>query len=452
MLPPGPPRHVFLHTVEFMLRPERFLRRLRARYGDVFHVETSKLDAVFVCTPALAKEVFAHDPDDYDGFEAVLGDMLGKTSLPLTFGAKHRGQRKLLNPRLHGGQVKRSLDAMKEIAVRHLAGWDDVAKGGSVVRMIDVAQAMSLDVMVRVVFGADDDRERARSVLNDMLDGFSPLLLYTPRTRTRAFPPWRRFVARRAAFDAFVADLLAARRRGDGSGDDMVTMLLDVRDESGAPLDDSEIRDLLLILLIAGHETTAIAIAWGVYWLLREPRVLARLRDELDAFGPDPSAEALARAPYLGAVCSETLRMRPIFTDAVRPLLRPLEIGGYRIPAGKAVVVALPSILSDPELYPEPETFRPERFLERKFASYEFVAFGGGHRRCLGAALAEHQLRVILGTIAARWDLALADARPEEARRRHVTMAPARGVRVRVLGERRAAPKREASAGVELRA
>jgi cytochrome P450 len=247
---------------------------------------------------------------------------------------------------------------------------------------------------------------------------------------------------RRAAFDALVGEAIAARRaRGAGAASavadaDLLRVLLDARYEDGGAMSEEEIRNHLLTLILAGHETTAIAIAWGVHWLLREPAVLARLRDELDTLGDDPSAEALARAPYLGATCDEVLRIRPILPDAVRPVNRPLALGEWSIPAGEGVVVALHTILTDPSTFPDPERFRPERFLERRYTPAEFPPFGGGHRRCLGAAFAENELRVVLGTIAAKWDLALADTRPERSVRRNVTMAPASGIRVRVLGPR----------------
>jgi cytochrome P450 len=438
MLPPGPRNHALWHTFDFMMRPAQMLARHRTRYGDIFRVNTLMLDAVFVCSPALAKEVFAHDPDDFGSFTKVLGDTLGTHALAASFGARHRGQRKFLNPPFHGPQVRAFLDATKVITLRHLAAFESAMRSRTIVRMLDVGQAISLDVIVETVFGAHgDDRERARLVLEDILEGFSPLVLFAPGLRTSLFPPWRRFLKRRRAFDALVRDVLSERRRSSHRSADVVTMLLDVRDQGGEPLSDEEIRDHLLTLLLAGHETSAIAIAWGVYWLLREPHALSRLRSELDAFGVDPSVEALSRAPYLGAVCNETLRIRPIFTDSIRLLDRPVQIGDWTVPKGSALVVALQSILTDPATYPDPERFLPERFLEKKYGPAEFVPFGGGQRRCLGAVIAEQQLRIVLGTIAANWELELADKGPERSARRHVTMAPARGVRLRVAGRRR---------------
>jgi cytochrome P450 len=262
-----------------------------------------------------------------------------------------------------------------------------------------------------------------------MLDGFSPAVLFSKHVRTPLFPPWRRFVAARDDFYALARDALAARRAGKASGDDILGMLIDARFDDGAAMSDEEIHAHLLTLLIAGHETTAIALAWGAYFLAREPEILAKLRVELRGVS---ATDAIARLPFLGAVCDETLRVRPVVPDVVRPVREATSIGEWKVPAGDAIIIALQAILSDPAVFPDPERFRPERFLERKFSPAEFPPFGGGHRRCLGATFAEMELRVVLATLAAGWDIELVDGDPEPSVRRNVTMAPGRGVRVRL--------------------
>jgi cytochrome P450 len=209
-------------------------------------------------------------------------------------------------------------------------------------------------------------------------------------------------------------------------------------------MEDAEIRDQVVTLLFAGHETTAVTFAWAVYWLLREPAVLERLRGELQ--GVDPSdLEATQKLPYLDAVCCEALRIEPVVSDFGRICKKPLALGPYTVPAGEIVFVNSCSLLRDESLYPEPLRFRPERFLERSYGPAEFTPFGGGHRRCLGAAFAEAELRIALSTLVGDWDLTLADATPEKAIRRNITMGPKRGVRVRVA-ERRVAQSEQASA------
>lgn len=421
-------------TFDYMLRPAAYVAKRRRRDGDVFTVRTLNLKGVGVCTPALAKEVFAIDPEAYDSFATGLEGIFGPRSLFSTAGPTHKRQRKLLNPRFHGAHVRAFSETMRDVARKHFAA----QRLGRTVTMSQLGQDISLDVILETVFGGGGgvDRVAARDVLSNMLHGFSPLAIFSKAVRTRLFPPWRRFVERRDAFDVLVADAIRARRAAAEPGNDILGTLVAARYEDGTAMADAEIRDHLLTLLIAGHETTAISISWGVYWLLRDARVLARLREELAALGPNPPVEALMKAPYLGAVCDETLRIRPVVTDVVRPLLRPVQLGGRTIPGGQGIVVLLQAILTDPAVFPEPERFRPERFLDQRYAASEYLPFGGGHRRCLGAAFAENEMRIILGTLVAEWDLELVSRKPERAVRRNVTMGPERGVPVRFLRAR----------------
>jgi cytochrome P450 len=269
-----------------------------------------------------------------------------------------------------------------------------------------------------------------------LMRSMSPSLVGATLLHRRWFPPWRKFVASRAAFDAWVDTLLAARRASSNLGSDVLGTLLESRFDDGSAMSDSEIRDQLMTLLLAGYETTATAVAWGVYWLLREPATLARLRRDIDALGPNPAIETLVRCPYLEAVVSESLRVEPVVTDVARLCKRYLKVGRWTVPAGDVAVVNLLAILTDARLFPEPERFRPERFLDRTFSAAEFLPFGGGTRRCLGAAFAEAELAIVLGTIASEWELALASDVPERAVRRNITMGPERGVVVKVLGPR----------------
>lgn len=421
-------------TIAYMLRPAAYIAGRRRRDGDAFTIRTFNVRGLGVCTPALAKEVFATEPDTFDSFATGLRGIFGPRSLFSTAGATHKQQRKLLNPRFHGAHVRGFSETMREVARKHFAA----QRPDRAVAMNDVGQAISLDVILETVFGGGGgvDLEGARKVLGEMLQGFSPLAIFSGVVRTRLFPPWRRFVDRRDAFDALVANAIRARRAAPAPGTDILGLLVAARYDDGSAMTDGEIRDHLLTLLIAGHETTAISIAWGVHWLLRHRHALARLRAELDDLGPNPSVEALLKAPYLGAVCDETLRIRPIVTDVVRPLLRPLRIAGHDVPAGHSIIVFLQAILTDPAVFPEPERFRPERFLEQRYSASEFLPFGGGHRRCLGAAFAENELRLVLGTLVTEWDLELTSTGPERAVRRNVTMGPEHGVPVRFLRAR----------------
>ncbi len=427
-LPPGPIGPRAYHTLRFMVRPREFLDDMR-RFGDVFRVRAFNLTGVGVMSAEIAKEIFAKDPDGaYDAFSGPLRNVFGQRSLFSTAGATHRAQRRLLNPRFHGQRMRAFAQSMQDVARARFAK----LRPGERVRMSDLATAISLDVILETVFGSGGvDRAHARRLLASLIEGFSPIVVFAKQLQTPLFPPWRRYVERRRAFDAFVRETIAARRAGD-PGEDILGLLLSARYEDGSALSEDEIRDHLFTLLAAGHETTAIAIAWGTYFLLRERGVREKLRAELDSVGT--SVDALAKAPYLGAFCDETLRARPIVYDVVRPLLQPMQVGPWTVPAGEAVVVFIGGILSDPKTFPEPDAFRPERFLEKNVPAAAFLPFGGGHRRCLGAAFAEQEMRIVLGTLARELDLELESDEPERVVRRNVTMGPARGVPVIVRG------------------
>ncbi len=441
MLPPGPSTPALWQTYRFGASPREYSRGIIARYGPVTRFRALNGGGVAVSDPELAREVFAADPAAFETLP-VLAELFGGLSVLATHGATHKRQRKLLNPRFHGARVKTFLDTMQRVVREHLVTLRKAASEDRVIVTSDLAQSLTLDIIVETVFGESVGIERplARRLLQSLIDALSPTFVFVKRLRTPFFPPWRTFQRRRARFDAWVDAMIAVRRQRRALGGDILGLLLEARYEDGAAMEDGEIRDQLMTLLLAGHETTAITLAWGVYWLLREPPALARLRAEVDALGPEPRAESLVRLPYLEAVIAETLRIEPVVSDVARVCREPLKIGPWTVPAGENVVVNVSAIHADPALFPEPSRFRPERFLERSFHAGEFVPFGGGHRRCLGAAFAEAELAISLATLMSGWDLALADERLERAVRRNITMGPRRGVRVRVLGARAVPP------------
>ena len=414
-----------------MLWPDAFLGDMR-RFGDVFRVRSVSIKGAGVMSAELAKEIFAMDPDKaFDVFSGPLRHVFGPKSLFTTAGPTHKKARKLLNPRVHGQRMKSFAQSMQDVARAHFAK----LRPGDRVKMSDVGQAISLDVIIETVFGSGGiDRDATRALLGSLLEGFSPAVVFAERLQTRLFPPWRRYLERREAFDAFVRETVAKRRAGE-PGEDILGLLVSARYEDGSPLDDIEIRDHLFALLMAGHETTAIAIAWATYFLLREDRAREKLLAELDAIEP-LSVEALVKAPYLGAFCDETLRAKPIVLDVVRPVAEATRVGPYEVPKGEAIVIFLSAIMSDPKTFPDPEAFKPERFTGKTVPASAFLPFGGGHRRCLGAAFAEQEMRIVLGTLARELRLELVSRAPEHAVRRNVTMGPSRGVPVIVRGKR----------------
>ena len=281
-------------------------------------------------------------------------------------------------------------------------------------------------------------RRELGKLLLDLLDGFSPLIALFPWLR-RSFGgigPYAAFMRRQQALHAKL-DAMIAEARAAGPRDDILSLLVHARYEDGEPMADAEVRDQLLLLVVAGHETTAISMAWALYALHRpeNAEVLERLRAEVRAAGPQPEVDALAKLPYLDAVCQETLRRYPLApAPAPRKLLRPFELPGYALPAGMSVAPAMGIAHFREDVFPEPLRFRPERFLERKFTPFENIPFGGGARRCLGAAMAAHELRIVLGTIIGRFALRAASLRPDPGKARATTVGPAHGVKLVVEG------------------
>jgi cytochrome P450 len=298
-------------------------------------------------------------------------------------------------------------------------------------------QAITFEVIMRAVFGLDDAERRAevggplRRALDMVANPLSEILMGLPG---RIGP-----VNLRAGFERAVAEadarLLAeiARRRADTAldeRDDILALLLQARDENGAPMTDRELRDELVTLLLAGHETTATALAWAFDYLLHDPQALARLTDDCRGNGGGEG--------YLDAVVHEVLRLRPPVAFVDRRLTAPLELDGYRLPTGTIVAPCVYLAHRRPDLYPEPSSFRPERFLERPPETYSWLPFGGGVRRCVGASFATFEMKVVLKTILARVRVQAASGRRESATRRAIVLAPRRGARA-IITERLAA-------------
>ncbi|MFO0710768.1 MAG: cytochrome P450 [Sandaracinus sp.] len=424
-LPPGPRWPALVQTVQYATHTREHLLGLHARYGDFFTIHALNGPVALACTPALAKEVFTADAEHYSAFAVqATRSVLGSRSVLVTHGAEHKRQRKLIVPPFHGARMRAYGEAMLDAARERTARWTP----GMELRIHDEAMAMSFDVILRTVFGASEgqDAAEARETIQRLLDAFDPILLFTPRTHHPLVPAWRRFLRARQAFDEFVVRCLARRRASEG-GTDIASMLLAARTEEGAALDDAEIGDHLLALLVAGQETTAIALSWMIYLVFRHPDVLSKVRAELDA-ARDAEPDAIAKLPYLSAIWDETLRLEPVLADVIRTVASPLEIGGHLLPVGSNVGVAIDVIHRDPTLYPEPERFRPERFLERRMNAFEHLPFGGGHRRCIGAAFAEYEGKLVFASLVSRFDFELRSV--EHRARRNVTLAPAHGVRV----------------------
>lgn len=436
-LPPGPRIRV-IQTARYARDAYGYMSAMQRKYGDPFTVPT--LNGVLVLTgmPATVQQIFSADPDTFLPFGSnAIEPALGKNSLLVISGAQHRRDRKLLTPPLHGARMRAYGTMIRQAARDAMARW----QAGRPFVMQDTTQWISLEVILRAVFGVQDDARVAtfRAAIIEMVASIVPSIVFFTWMRRPwgGLSPYVRFEKAMRTIDALIhAELTARRSREDPAREDILSLLLAARDDSGAGMSDAELRDELLTLLFAGHETTGIALAWACYWLHRDPASRERLCAEIDALGDEPEPDAIARLPFLDAVCNETLRLHPIAPDVPRMLARPLEVAGYQLAPPVGVDVATALLHRHEGLYPEPDVFRPERFLARRFTPFEFTPFGGGHRRCIGAAFATYELKLVLATFLHEARLELAEPGEVRPARRNVVMGPATGVRM-VLRERR---------------
>jgi cytochrome P450 len=425
-LPPGPRAPATVNTARLIQRPLESLLGWHRRYGDVFTVRYLIFGTgVYVADPTAVRELMTGDQSDLHAGEAnePLTPVLGPRSVLVLNGPEHLRQRRLLLPPFQGSAVTRFREVIRDVAEAEVAGWS--SNEDFVLR--DRMRALTFDVICRAVFGVTEPArvERLRAALAAVID--TGPMLFLPGPFRRDMGPWSpegRFRRRLALADSLIYEEIA-RRRAEPDLDertDVLSLLLRARDEEGGAMSDPELRDELMTMLAAGHETTATALAFAFDLLLRHPRELGRLREELAA-GDDA---------YLEAAVTESLRLRPVIDATERTLTRPRVIAGWELPAGIRVYPAIVLIHRREDLYPRSGEFRPERFLGGKAESYSWLPFGGGIRRCIGAALAQAEMaeviRVVLGSV----ELDPVRPKADPVVMRGITMVPRHGVPVRV--------------------
>jgi cytochrome P450 family 110 len=443
-LPAGPKfslRQQWLYTRQ----PRRYSAWLRRRYGDVATLSLLGSRCVMTFTPEGARQVFTANADDYgaflkDGFAA----MAGAGSLWVLEGQRHRRERKLLMPAFHAYSIPRYGQVMRGVALAQTDRW----QAGQELRAYDAMLEISRDVVLRAVLGLSEGPllDEGRNALKLVLHSAHPFVAFVPALHAWWFPPWARFQRARQKTWTYLKRCVAERRASGIEAQDVLGLLLAARYDDGTPMHDDDINAELGTVLMSGHETTAVALAWALYELGRHPEVLKRLREELDALGPDAAPDLVVKQPYLGAVCDETLRLHTVLTEVGRVADAPCELLGHRIPAGVAVAVSMSAIHQDPAVHPEPERFLPDRFLERTYGPFEFLPFGGGHRRCLGAAFQDYEMRIALATIVTRWDFEIVGK--EDEIRHNIGTGPKYGVRMRVKRRRSLATTDECATAV----
>ena len=427
-MPPGPRLPRFAQTAGFMLAPQHWIDGCRRRYGDVVTFSTL-FDPCFVMVydPELVKQVFQGPPDQLRAGEAnaPLGPVVGRRSVLLLDGAEHLRQRRLMLPAFHGERMRAYEVVMRDAADRAIDAWPV----GEPFALLPSMQSLTLEVIMRAVFGVEEAgrREELKVAIRAMIDPVgsrvSVLAMILSGGRLGFEGRMRSFQERRRRVDELIFAEIGRRRASAdlAQREDVLSMLLRARDEDGAPMTDEELRDELLTLLVAGHETTATGLAWAFELLLRNPPVLARLRASLRA----------GESEYMEATIKEVLRLRPVISGVGRMVREaPFQLGRWSIPPGIEINPSIGAIHRRADRYPEPRAFRPERFLGPDAPdTYTWLPFGGGTRRCLGASFATFEMRVVIARVLERTSLT-AHGRPERSVRRGVTFVPRRGARV----------------------
>jgi cytochrome P450 family 110 len=443
----GPKIPTFVQRLQWIVDPGSYMEKARDRYGDIFLAQVTGFgdNIVLVNHPQAIGQLLTSDKPqaslrDRKQFSApgsanqVLQPLIGDYSVITLDGDRHKERRKLLMPPFHGDRMRNYGELIVKITQRAI----DRLPLQEPFLARTLMQTISLEVTMEAVFGLSEGEryQKLKQLLGQLSENFRSIIntafLFLPKLRQDwgAWSPWGRFVRLRQRIDDLLYAEIAERRTNDDpSRTDILSLLMSARDEAGEAMSDRELRDELMTLLLAGYETTASAMAWAFYWIYSLPDVREKLMQELASLGSSPDPTAVARLPYLTAVCQESLRIYPVAIITFPRVVRePVELMGYNLQPGQIVAGCIYLTHQREDLYPNPKQFKPERFLERQFSPYEFMPFGGGVRRCIGEALAQFEMKLVVATAVSQYQLALADKRPETPRRRGVTLAPARGV------------------------
>lgn len=444
-LPKSPKIPALIQLIRWIFTPMSFMEECYKRYGDIFRLQLSK-EIVFVSNPQALGQILAGDTKDFEAsgdLNAVFEHSLGKKSLILLSGASHQRQRQLMMPSFHGERMRNYGDTIANITKQIMSQWEI----GKPFCVRSSTQTLTLRTIVQAVFGVyeDDRAQKLEQLFCEMLEQTSSparvLMLYFPALRNifGSRNPWQKFLRFRQEIDNILyKEIRECRENADPSRTDILSLLIAARDEAGQPMTDEELRDELMTLLFAGHETTATALAWALYAIHKTPSVREKLLEELDSLGENPDPSTIFKLPYLNAVCCETLRLYPVaMLTFPRVAKVPLSLAGYDIQPGTILMGSIYLTYRREDIYPEPEKFKPERFLGKQYSPYEFLPFGGGARRCIGFAFAQFEMKIALAEILSRLELELIDNGEVRLKRRGLVTAPNRSIQMVVKSERK---------------
>ena len=434
-LPPGPPGS-WRPTLQLIRNPRAALESWAKQYGDPFLLNALNGPVVVTGREDLIRTIHGQDPSIYAPFATpTIVPLMGNGSMLILEGEQHRRERRLVMPMFHGDRMKAYGTSMQQCAVEQF----EVHRARGKLVTLELMTDISLEVIVRTIFGGTDRAlaTRLMDASRRVVASSSPLLFFSRKTHVPffGFSPWDRWTKAKRELFQLLDEVIEKRQQSTVQSDDILSMLCAATYEDGQAITREHIYSELMTFLFAGHETTALSLTWAIYHLHRNTESLTRLRSELDSLGDD-STMSLASAPYLKATVQETLRIHPILTETLRKLKAPMQLGEYKLPTGMAVAPATVLAHHNAATYAEPEEFRPERFIDRSYSAFEYMPFGGGHRRCIGAAFASYEMAIVLGTILKRFQLELIDSKPVVPKRRNVTIGPSTGVPIRVVSAR----------------
>jgi unspecific monooxygenase len=445
--PDGPKTPKFIQRLEWILDPVGYMERSHERYPDLFVAKVIGFGGtiVYVSHPQALQQLLTNDRKQFSApseTNRILAPLIGDNSVIMLEGDRHRKRRQLVMPPFHGERMRTYGELIVNVTRKVMSQLP--TEQTFLAR--SAMQSISLQVILEVVFGLYEGErcQQLKQLMSEIAEIFrSPLssgFLFFPALQKDwgAWSPWGKFVRQRQQIDDLLYAEIAERRANpDPNRTDILSMLMSARDEEGQPMSDRELRDELMALMFAGHETTATAMAWALYWTHYLPDVRDKLLSELKGLGESPGLMDIVRLPYLTAVTQETLRIHPVaMLTFPRVAQEPVEMMGYYLEPGTVVMGCMYLTHQREDIYPNHREFRPERFLERQFSPYEFIPFGGGVRRCIGEALAQFEMKLVLATILSEYRLTLVDKKRERPQRRGVTLAPASGVKMQILGTR----------------
>ncbi|MBE9052526.1 cytochrome P450 [Nostocales cyanobacterium LEGE 11386] len=437
-LPNGPRLPRYLRLIKFITQPVKYVEDFAKVYGDTFTIwNRGDKHIVYFSQPQALEQIFTNASYfQSGGGTGILGFLLGDNSVILLDGDRHQRQRQLLTPPFHGERMRAYGETIQEITQQVSNEWTI----GQPFNIRASMQEITLRVILRVVFGVDEGPlfQELRRLLTSVLDFMGSSLMSSAfffsflQKDLGAWSPWGRVLRLIQQIDQLIYTLIQERRAEPGeSRQDILSLLISARYDDGQAMSDVELRDELMTMLVAGHETTASALTWAFYWIDQLPEVREKLQRELETLGANPEPSSIAKLPYLTAVCQETLRIYPIVANGfIRVVKTPIEIMGYKLPVGTAIVPSIYLAHHREEVYPQSKQFKPERFLERQFSPYEYIPFGGGNRRCIGLAFAQYEMKIALATILAEFQLSMVNKRPLYPVRRGLTLAAPSGLQM----------------------